>query len=236
MHNKIIYKVLLVLQFIIISNVSMFAQKDSANTITLSANADLFSQYIWRGQDFGHTISLQPALSASWKDFTFGAWGAYRLKGNGTDELDLYLSKTIGPFSLAVWDYWSYSKSDPSKYLDYNKESTSHLLEAQLLFSGGEKLPFNLLASYFFYGSDPSKSIYLELQYLLSVKKAEFLFFTGFQPKGTYYAPKSSFVNIGLTYTQPLSSSNFCSLDLLLSLVANPNKKSFYFVVGLSIY
>jgi len=236
MHTKFLFKVLLGLQFFFVGSDSLFAQKDTTNAITLSAKADLFSQYIWRGQDFGHTISLQPDLSVTWRDFTLGAWGAYRFKGNGTDELDLYLSKTFGPVSIAVWDYWSYSKTYPSNYLNYNRESTSHLLEAQLILSGGEKLPFNLLASYFFYGSDPSKSIYLELQYVLPVKKAEFTFFTGFQPKGTYYAPKASFVNVGLTFTQPLSSSDFCSLDLMLSIVANPNNKSLYFVVGLSLY
>ena len=137
---------------------------------------------------------------------------------------------------MAVWDYWSFSKTYPSSYLDYARESTSHLLEAQILLSGGEKFPINLLASYFFYGSDPSKSIYLELQYVQPIRKAQLLFFAGYQPKGTYYAPKASFVNVGLTLNQPLSVSDVCSVDLLLSLIANPSNKSFYFVAGISLY
>lgn len=235
MLSKTIVRVLVVLFFTLIGSVSVFAQKDSTASISLSANADLVSRYIWRGQDFGHTFSVQPGLSANWENFTLGAWGAYRFDGEGVDEMDIYLSKTIGPVSLAIWDYWSYSKTDPSNYLDYRKESTSHLLEAQILVSGGKKFPINLLASYFFYGADPSKSIYLELQYVQPIRKAELLFFAGFQPKGTYYAPKASFVNFGLTFTRPLISGD-CSLDLLLSLIANPDKKSVYFVVGLSLY
>lgn len=151
MHTKIIKRVSVVLFFSIVSSTSVFAQKDSIASISLSANADLVSRYIWRGQDLGHTFSIQPGLSVAWKDFTLGAWSAYRFKGEGVDEMDIYLSKTIGPVTLSVWDYWSYSKAYPSNYLDYNRETTSHLLEGQVLLSGGEKLPINLLASYFFY-------------------------------------------------------------------------------------
>jgi len=236
MHTKIIEKVSVVLLFAIVSSTSVFAQKDSIASISLSANADLVSRYIWRGQDYGHTPSVQPGLSATWKDFTIGAWGAYRLAGEGDDEFDLYASKTIGPVSLSVWDYWSYSKTYPSNFLNYNRETTSHLLEGQILLSGGDKLPFNLLGSYFFYGSDPSKSIYLELQYVQPIKNAELVFIAGYQPKGSFYAQKAVFVNVGLTLTQPLSITDSYSLDLLLSLIANPDNKSVYFTVGISLY
>ena len=236
MHTKNRLKVLVVLVSVIMGNSQLFAQKDSTSSISLSANVDIVSKYIWRGQDLGHKLSLQPGLSATWKDFTLGAWGAYRFKGDGVDEMDIYLTKAIGPVSLSIWDYWSYSKVFPSNYLDYSKETTSHLLEAQVLLTGEDKLPLNLLVSYFFYGSDPTNSIYLELQYVQPIKKSELLFFAGYQPKGTYYAPKADFVNAGVTFTQPLHISDAFSLDLMLSLIANPNNKSFYFVVGLSLY
>lgn len=235
MHTKIPLRVLAVLVSVFMSISPLFAQKDSTSSVSLSVTADVVSSYIWRGQDLGHKFSLQPGISATWKDFTIGAWGAYRFKGDGVDEMDIYLTKTIGPVSMAIWDYWSYSKVYPSNYLDYSRETTSHLLEAQVLISGGEKLPLNLLVSYFFYGSDPSNSIYLELQYALAIKKSELLFFTGYQPKGTYYAPKAGFVNVGATFRQPLHISEAFTPALLLSLIANPYTKNFHFVVGLSI-
>ncbi len=161
MHSDNYKKFLAALLSIFIISPAIIAQDDSSSFISFSANTDIVSQYIWRGQDFGHAPSIQPGLSASLKNFTIGAWSAFRLSGNGDDEIDLYISKSIGPVTLAVWDYWSYSKTNPSNYLNFNAGTTSHLIEGQILLSGGEKIPFNLLGSYFFYGSDASKSIYL---------------------------------------------------------------------------
>lgn len=217
-------------------NIGLYAQQSSESSVSVSANVDFVSKYIWRGQDYGHTPSIQPGLSATWHDFTIGTWGAYRLTGDGDDELDFYISKTIGPVSFAVWDYWSYSKANPSRFTNYTAETTSHLLEGQILFSGGEKLPFNLLGSWLFYGADPSKSIYVELQYILPIKSSELMFFAGYQAKGNYYAEKPSFVNVGATLTQPLAVTEKYSLDLLLSIITNPGNKSIFFTVGLSLY
>ncbi|MFA5848600.1 MAG: hypothetical protein WC833_01860 [Bacteroidales bacterium] len=236
MQAKITVKAFVLLLFLTICSSSMSAQEDSSKSVTFSASADIFSQYIWRGQDYGHVPSLQPGVSASWKNFTLGAWGAFRIAGPGDDELDFYISKEIGPVTFAVWDYWSFSKTNPSTFVNYNRESTSHLLEGQILLSGGDKLPFNLLGSYFFYGSDPSKSIYLELQFVQPLKRAELMIFTGFQPKGTFYAEKAGFVNIGATFRQPMLVSDKCNLDLLLSLIANPQAKTIFFTIGVSLY
>lgn len=236
MQTKTTVVMLVVMLLNLLSCTQGLAQKEPTSSVSFSANADFVSSYIWRGLDMGHTPSFQPELSVSWRNFTIGTWSAFRLTGNGDDEVDFYLSKNIGPVSLSVWDYWSYSKSNPSRFLNYNDKTTSHLLEGQLLLSGGDKLPFNLLGSYFFYGSDPSRSMYLELQYVQPIRNAELICFAGYQPKGSYYADKASFVNIGATYTQPLGISGKCSLDLLLSLSANPADKSLFFTVGLSLY
>lgn len=60
MHTKIIEKVLVVLFFTLVGSISVFAQKDSTDSVSLSANVDLVSKYIWRGQDLGHTFCIQP--------------------------------------------------------------------------------------------------------------------------------------------------------------------------------
>lgn len=236
MHTKNFRPALILILFLFAGNFSLFGQQDTGSSVTVSASADVFSKYIWRGQDYGHTPSLQPGLSASWHDFVIGAWGAYRLSGDGDDELDFYLTKTVGPVSLSIWDYWSYSKSNPSKYFNYNPETTSHLLEGQILLSGGEKLPFNILGSWLFYGADPSKSIYVELQYVQPINNSQLTFFAGYQVKGNYYAPGRGFVNMGVTLVQPMASARKYSMDLLLSLIANPENKSVFFTVGLSLY
>ncbi len=202
------------------------------NSVTAEVGIDLLNNYIWRGQDYLHKGSIQPYISASWKNFTLGMWSAFRIKGDGTDEVDLYLSKSVGPVTLTIYDYWSYSKNSPSKYFDFNSKSTSHILEAQVLLSGGEKIPFNLLGSYLFYGDDPSRSVYLELQFVQPIKEAELNLSVGYQVKGDYYANKASFVNTSIGFTQPIRIFNKIATNLISNLTYNPSADKVYFTIG----
>ena len=53
--------------------------------------ADIVSDYIWRGQDFGD-VSLQPELSVAWKGLSLSAWGSVGLSDkDDARELDLTL-------------------------------------------------------------------------------------------------------------------------------------------------
>ena len=212
----------------------LFAQHDTLRAISVDATVDLMSRYIWRGQEYGQAPSIQPGLTATWKDFTLGAWGAYKFTGTGNQETDLYLSKSIGPLTIAIWDYWSFCDTSSMNFFDYKQKNTSHLLEAQVLLSGGETLPFNLLGSYFFYGADASNSAYLELQYLRSYGPTEIMLFAGFQPMGEYYAAKAAFVNLGCTAIRTIAVTDRWSLPLSLSLIANPDRKSLYLVAGIT--
>lgn len=213
---------------------SVFAQSDTIPAVTISTNVDLLSRYIWRGQDYGHAPSIQPGISATWKDFTLGAWGAYTITGSGGQETDFYLEKTIGHFTFSMLDYWSFDDTTSLDFFNYNRETTQHLLEAQVLFSGGEKLPFNLLASYLFPVGDPSQSIYLELQYLYSTAAVDMQFFAGYQAKGEYYASKPAFVNVGCTAIRTMKVTESWSIPLSLSLIVNPSGKSTYLVAGIT--
>jgi hypothetical protein len=213
----------------------LFARTDTIPDFSATANVDLVSRYIWRGQEYGQAPSIQPGLSASWKDFTLGAWGAYKFTGAGTQETDIYISKNIGQITFAFWDYWSFSDTSAMDFFNYSQKTTSHLLEAQVLLSGGERLPFNLLASYFFYGADTTKSIYLELQYVHSIGSLDMQFFAGFQPKGEYYGTNATFVNLGCTAIKTIKITDQWSLPLSLSLIANPSAKSVFLVAGISL-
>jgi hypothetical protein len=206
----------LICSLLFIGSTSLFAQTDTISKISTSVSVDLVSHYIWRGQDYGHKPSIQPDLSASWNNFTLGYWGAYRIAGSGDHETDLYIEKAIGPLTFSIWDYWSHSDSISNNYFDYNKNTTSHVLEAQVLLSGGEKLPFNVLGSYLFYGADPSKSLYFELQYLHSFGSIDTQTFAGFQAKGEYYAPKAAFVNLGCTASKSFKITEGWSLPVNL--------------------
>lgn len=218
-----------------IGSPALFAQTDTIPALSATVSVDLVSHYIWRGQDYGQTPSVQPGLSATWKDFTLGYWGAYRIAGSGDHEFDFYLEKTVGPVTFSIWDYWSICDTTSNDFLDYKKNTTSHLLEAQVLLSGGEKLPFNLLGSYFFYGADPTKSMYIELQYVHSFGTIDTQIFAGFQPKGEFYASKAAFVNVGCSATKSLKMTKNWSIPLSLSLNYNPDIQKVYLVGGITL-
>jgi len=210
-------------------------KSDTVPAVTVSGNVDLMSRFIWRGLDYGHAPSIQPGLSVSWKGFTLGAWGAYKLTGEGGQETDFFLSKKIAFVTITVWDYWSFYDTAGFNYFDYNKKTTTHILEAQVLLSGEESIPFNFLVSYFFYGADTSNSIYMELQFFHKFKPVDLVVFTGCQAKGTYYAPKAAFVNIGCTVKKSIPVTDRFSLPLSLSLIFNPAGKSTYLVAGITL-
>lgn len=213
---------------------SLMAQTDTLPAISTSVNVDIVSRYVWRGQDLGRSPNIQPGLSASWKDFTVGAWGTYNLTGLGNQETDLYVSKKVGFVTVAVWDYWTFDDAALKDYFDYNDKTTTHLLEAQISLSGGETLPLTFMAAYFFHGADPSRSLYFELQYLHRSKFTDLAFFAGYQARGAFYASGNGFVNLGCTAKKVMSVNKRWSLPLSLSLIANPALKSAWLVAAVS--
>ncbi len=217
-------------------NTSMIsAQTDTRQLVSLSGNVDFVSRYIWRGLEIGQAPSIQPGLSAKWKDFTLGSWGAYKLTGPGDQETDFFLTKKLAFLTIGLSDYWAFRDTTAMDFFDYSESSTAHILEAQVLFSGGEKLPFNFLATYFFYGADKSKSIYLELQYQNSWDLVDMILFAGYQPKGSYYGSDKSFVNLGCTLKKSIPVTDRWSLPLSFSLILNPDRKSMYLVAGINL-
>jgi hypothetical protein len=232
---KIKYSITAFFVFLISGYHSGIAQSREKE-LSFSWGTDLKKGYFWRGLDMEHNGSIQPYLSASWKNFTLGTWSAFRISGDGSDEVDLYLSKAIGPLTVTLFDYWSYSRDYPSKYFDLASRTTSHLLECEVILSGEDIIPLNFLASWFFYGSDPTKSLYFELQFVHSVFKGEATLYAGYQARGSYYATKSGFVNTGLSITYPLTSYKNHNLDFYIDLMGNPSEKKLLFNFGLCFY
>jgi len=206
----------------------------------LSLGADFAKGYFWRGSDMGHKGSIQPYVSATWHNFTLGAWSAFRITGDSSeeseDEIDFYISKEIGPLTIALFDYWSYRKDNRPVFFDLANQTTSHLLECQIIFTGDEWVPLNFLAGWFFHGTDPSKSLYLELQYVQPVFKGEAIIYAGYQARGDYYAGKPAFVNTGISVTYPLTIFKHDNFGVFADLMGNPYTKKLFFNFGLSFF
>ncbi|HCT95034.1 MAG: hypothetical protein A2X19_09725 [Bacteroidetes bacterium GWE2_39_28] len=219
-------------------NVNEFARTEKSeiaeksNNVEFTANALLVSRYLWRGQDYGHAPSFQPGAELIWRGFTFGAWSALKIAGEGEPELDFYISKEVGKFTIALWDYWSYDKLMRTQYFDYNSATTSHMFEGQIIYSTGERNQFNLMLSSLFFGADPTKSLYGEVEYVREFRKNEIALVAGYQFKGEYYAQNSGFVNIGCSYLRYLWDFGKYSTFISFSLTANPALKKTFFAVA----
>ncbi len=213
-----------------------YSQNTPEKAQIFSLGADIKKGYYWRGLDLEHRGSVQPYLEATLHNFTLGAWSAFRITGEGSDEIDLYISRDIGPVTITLFDYWSYRKDAPSSYFDFNRQTTSHLLECQVTLTGGEKIPLNLLASWLAYGSDSSGSIYLELQYVQPLFGGEALIYAGYQAKGIYYAEKPAFVSTGVQITYPLTFLKINNIDIFADFMGNPYNRKLFFNFGLSFY
>ena len=212
MTQKLFFPTILLL----ISNI-VFSQTDTTkNKIAVDFGSDLYSRYVWRGTQFGgNSPSLQPGLTAGYKNFEIGAWGAYSLGGNNpSQEMDLHIGYTFinKMFSAVVTDYFFPSENGIYHYFEYDKDKTGHIFESGLSFNGTKKIPISFSAYINFYGGDAAKlgdnpadsttfnkktgiqySNYFELGYNTKSKNTDLTFFLGF----TLNNPKKTDINTG---------------------------------------
>jgi hypothetical protein len=177
-------------------------EKETDNA-ALQFGADIFSRYIWRGNDYGNSPAIQPNICFSWKGLKIGSWGSYAFSKHSIEfndstivdagnfaEVDLYISYTYKWFTLMVFDYFAMNGLNPNEgnsYFDYRNETTGHTFEGFLSFDGPAQFPLQIMVSTFFYGNDKNQdstgvyglgeknnfSTYIELGYRIQFKKID---------------------------------------------------------------
>lgn len=216
---------------------------------------DLVTSYVWRGTAVYSTLgdqnvlapSFQPGFALNYQGLKLGAWGSVDFTGT-YKELDYYLSYSLKGFTLAVTDYYWASDWFADNYFDYSNDSTSHYLEASLVWKG-EKIPLSLLVGTMFYGADkqyedPSKnnfSTYFEVGYGFKISEYNLDLFLGMTPfDGLYgdgYGGKDGFsvVNAGVTGSRVIKITERFSMPVKASVIANPQGRKLFFVFGITI-
>ncbi|MBE0674824.1 MAG: hypothetical protein IH591_09205 [Bacteroidales bacterium] len=238
----------------------MYAQESgtSDSKVSFDFGADLMSRYVWRGTQFGGTSpSLQPGLSVGIAGLEIGAWGAYSLGGNNTDqEFDLYLSYTFlnDLLSITVTDYFFPEEGADYNYTQWNKDETGHLLEGTISFNGNENLPIRFMAAFNFYGNDAitlngdgtkkgiQYSNYFETGFTFNANNISCDAFLG----GTlsspdedlnetgFYGTGPGIVNLGFTASKEIEITDSYSLPITASVITNPQAGKVFFVFGFS--
>lgn len=210
--------------------------------VETTVEADVVSQYIWRGMDSGH-VSLQPTLAVSYKGLTLEAWGSVGLTdSNDTREFDVALKYTTGGFNFGISDYWFNEGLDPqNRYFRYNAHSTNHVFEANVGYDFG---PLALQWYTNFAGADglTSKgkraySSYVEANVPFKLGGCDWLATLGAVPHTTTYYETDGFsVNdISLRADRDIKITDSFSIPVFGQVSVNPSSEHAYFVFGFKL-
>ncbi len=210
-------------------------------------SADLVSRYVWRGVEFGNSPTIQPSLTYSIGGFSVGAWGNYSFNTNsrGT-ELDLFagyefdfglsvlvtdyyfpieLSQFIGQTDLETGEFIGIMTDERiGDYFDYKN---SHYFELGVGQSIGN---FSLSANYFF-TNRMNNDLYFEAGY--DFKHCSL--FVGGGNESYTEDGKFDLVNVGVSTSKEVKVTESFSFPVFGSIILNPNRNQFHFVVGITI-
>ena len=207
--------------------------------VEATVQADLVSNYIWRGQHLGD-ISVQPTLGIAYKGLSFSAWGNYGLSNSAdNDEIDLTLAYTTGGFNVGITDYWS---AKDAKYFSYASHKTAHVFEANVGYDFG---PVALNWYTNFAGNDGvnndgdrAYSSYVEASAPFKLGGCDWQASIGAVPYATsFYGDAHGFAvtHVGLKATKDLKITDAFSVPVFAQVAANPSTEKAYLVVGFTL-
>lgn len=235
-----------------LSSFSIIAQNKTKKSNPFKASVDVMSRYVWRGTDFGNSPSIQPSISYTKSNFTFGTWGAYTTNTQSLQEADIYVGYAFSKsFTLTFTDYFFPNQdSSNDRYFNYNDTSTGHVIEASVNYSFSKKIPLSLFVATNIYGADARRinskgsigkkefSTYAELNYAFKNVNV-FLGSNLTNPNENigetgYYGNSIGVINLGATVTKQLQFTEIYSLPLTISLITNPQTQKIFLVAGFS--
>jgi hypothetical protein len=200
-----------------------------------SLNSDFVTSYLWRGMQISNVPNIQPYMSFAKGGFQAGAWGSLSINGEYS-ELDLNVSYTIRNLVLTVSDYFVLSDYQ-GDYFNYSNNTTGHSFEGSIMFKGTEKLPLQILAATFFYGSDVD---YYGKRYYSTYFEATYSFpeidlILGVSPWKSIYSSGFGVVNTGLRLNKEIKITKDISIPVNLSIIANPVDENIFLVAGFTL-
>ncbi len=208
-----------------------------------SLGSDVTSRYVWRGTDFGESVSIQPALAFSYKGLEIGSWASYSLGADGSaaNEHDLWISygfetESAGSFSVGVTDYY-FPAPGGVGFFDFSGDGEgAHWIEPFASYSGPESFPISLYAAMFAH-NDPDISTYLETTLPFSSDGVDLGLTVGAVTGESAFYGTDSFglVNVGLSASREIALTDKFSIPVSVSYILNPETERTFLVFGLSL-
>ena len=212
----------------------------SASGQSASIGADIVSRYVWRGADFGESLSVQPALTFGFGGLEVGAWGSYSISasGAGANENDIWATYTIeasngAAISFGATDYY-FPAPGAEEGFSY---TNSHTLELSLSVTGPESFPISLFGGVLA-RNDPDNSVYLEASLPVSAfEEIEVGLVAGMVTgaSGFYGTEGGAVVNLGISASKALEITDSFAPPVSVSYIFNPDQDRAYLVFGLSL-
>ena len=203
-----------------------------------SFGADIVSRYVWRGIDFGESVSVQPSLTLGAGGLEAGAWGSYSISASGADanENDLWVTYSVvtssgASLSTGLTDYYFPA---PDSELGF-RHSEAHTLEWSLAFSGPESFPVSLFAGLV---ADDDKPMYLEAGLPVAlVDDVELGMHAGMVTTASafYGTEGAALVNLGVTAAKDLEITDTFALPASVAYIYNPDQDRAFLFFGLSL-
>jgi hypothetical protein len=189
-------------------------------------NANVTSNFIWRGQNLSDKISVQPMIRFTKADSLWtneiGTFSSFSLDGS-YKEVDLYYKVAYKSLYLMVTDYML-NVDDVFNYSD----STNNIIETSIGYSF--KFPLTLSYNIFVWGCDKDEnnnqlySSYIEASYLIK----NINIFCGVNPYKSYYADELAVVNVGMTLSKEVNINPSYSIPISTTLMLNPDSKKLF--------
>ena len=216
------------------------AAANAQDKVEATMQADVVSQYLWRGQELGQ-VSLQPSLGLSYKGLSLTAWGSVGLsEPSDTKELDLTLAYSVGGFNIGVTDYWFNSPNE--RYFCYGAHSTSHVFEANVGYDFG---PVGVQWYTNFAGNDGvgnggsrAYSSYVEISAPFRLAGCDWSAAVGAVPYATdFYSSADGFAvtNVSLKASKDISVTERFAIPLFAGLAVNPSTEKTYLYCGFTL-
>ncbi len=233
---------------------AIFSQLN-AQSLSLNANADFVSRYIWRGLNVNDQPNIQPSITFEYSGLGFGFWGSYGLTHqNSSDEyystsqeIDTWLSYSFSPasvinLSIIATDYYYPNggiRIGSFNNFDNVKGAGAHTVEAGVTVAGSETFPLSL-SGYVNVYNDKGKNIYFQVDYSTTIQEVDFGAFVGAAAgskdnPGYYGTDKFNLIDIGLKASKQIKISEDFSLPVSCSYVLNPQAEISYLVFVLSL-
>ncbi len=189
-----------------------------------SIGADIVSRYVWRGLDFGESMSVQPGLTIGLGGLEFGAWGSYSISasGSGANENDLWATYTYetasgASFAVGMTDYYF-----PGPRADGFRDKDAHTQEVSVAVSGSEAFPVSLYAGLVL---DDDKPVYFEASVPFTAGDVELGLHAGaVSGESGFYATEGfALVNLGITASAELPITDSFAPPVSVSYIVNPS-------------